>query len=170
MFPLRTKDEALFKFKELVNILRNQGLLVEYFRSDDGGEFRAMQPYFKEQGIQWEPSAPYAQQQNGVSERSIRTVLEKARTMLIHANLPKSFWAEALNTPVYLADRTPTSSLPDHKTPYEAWHEKKPDIQHLRVFGCTAWVLDYKTKGKMDPRGWKGTFMGYGNGKNQYRV
>jgi len=170
MFPLRTKDEALSKVKELVKTLRNQGLSVEYFRSDDGGGFRAMQSYFKEQGIQWEISAPYAQQQNGVAERSNRTILEKARTMLLHANLPKAHWAEALNTAVYLANRTPTSSLPDHKTPYEAWHGKKPDIQHLRVFGCTVWVVDHKPKGKMDPRGWRGTFMGYGNGKNQYRV
>ena len=170
MFPLRTKDEALSKVREIVNTLRNQGLSVEYFRSDDGGEFRGMQSYFKEQGIQWETSAPYAQQQNGVAERSNRTILEKARTMLIHANLSKSHWAEALNTAIYLANRTPTSSLPDHKTPYEAWHGRKPDMQHLRVFGCTVWVLDHKPKGKMDPRGWKGTFMGYGNGKNQYRV
>ena len=170
MFPLRTKDEALSKVKEVVNALRNQGLSVEDFRSDDGGEFRGMLPYFKEQGIQWEMSAPKAPEQNGVAERSNRTILEKARTMLIHANLSKAHWAEALNTAIYLANRTPTSSLPDHKTPYEAWHGRIPDVEHLRVFGCRAWVVDHKPKGKMDPRGWKGTFMGYGNGKNQYRV
>jgi transposase InsO family protein len=170
VWPLRKKDGAASKVKELFAMLRNQGLTVEYFRSDNGGEFRALVPYFKEHGIQWEPSAPYAPQQNGVAERGNRTILEKARTMLIHAGLSKTLWAEALNTAVYLVNRTPTSSLPEHKTPYEVWNGQKPDLHHLRVFGCPAWVLDYKPKGKMDPRGWKGTFVGYGNGKNQYRV
>jgi transposase InsO family protein len=170
VWPLREKKQAASKVKELFAMLRNQGHTVEYFHSDDGGEFRALVPYFKEHGIQWEPAAPYASQQNGVAERGNRIILEKGRAMLIHARLSKSHWAEALNTAVYLTNRTPTSSLPEHKTPYEVWHERKPDIHHLRVFGCTAWVLNYKSKGKMDPRGWKGIFMGYGNGKNQYRV
>ena len=114
-------------------------------RSDDGGEFRAMQCYFKEQRIQWETSAPYAQQQNGVADRSNRTILEKDRTMLIHANLSEAHWAEAPNTAIYLANRTPTSSLPNYQTPYEAWHGKKPNIQHLRVFGLQAQRQDGST-------------------------
>ena len=55
----------------------------------------------RENGITYEPSAPYTQNQSGVSERMNRRILEKARTMLLEACLPEGFWAEAVNTAVY---------------------------------------------------------------------
>ena len=50
--------------------------------------------------------------------------------MIHSAGLPLSFWAEAVNTAVYLRNRSPMSSLKD-STPYEYWHNEKPDISHL---------------------------------------
>ena len=54
----------------------------------------------RENRISYEPSAPYTQNQNGVSERVNRTIVENARTMLLEARLPASFWAEGVNTAV----------------------------------------------------------------------
>jgi hypothetical protein len=45
------------------------------------------------------------------------------------------FWGEAVVTTVYLQNRLPTKSRID-RTPYEAWHGRKPAVNHLRVFGC----------------------------------
>lgn len=42
-------------------------------------------------------------------------------------------------TVVYLLNRSPTKSLVD-STPYEAWHNKKLSVHHLRIFGCLAHV------------------------------
>ena len=59
--------------------------------------------------------------------------------MLIDAHLPHKFWAEALSTAVYLRNRSPTKAVED-KTPYEAWSGDRPNVKHLRVFGCIAYA------------------------------
>src|SRR5437660_1682679 len=47
----------------------------------------------KEEGITYEPSAPYTQNQNGISERINRTITEKAKSILLETGLPERFWA-----------------------------------------------------------------------------
>ena len=69
--------------------------------------------------------------QNGLAERMNRTIVESARSMMFHSNLSVNFWAEAVNTAVYLKNRSPI-------TPYECLFNRKPDVAHLRVFGCIA--------------------------------
>lgn len=41
---------------------------------------------------------PYTPQLNGVSERMIRTITEKARSMINSSKLNKCFWGEAVLT------------------------------------------------------------------------
>ncbi len=148
---LKSKDAIC---KELVTIFNQvktyTGPDLVYFRSDDVGEYQRLQSTFKENGILWEKSALYSQDQDGVSERSIQTVLERVRTMLIHAGLPSSLWPEAIAAACYITHRFPTKAL-GGKTPYEAWYKKKPDLAILCVYGCNAYVVDYhaKSKGKM---------------------
>ena len=55
--------------------------------------------------------APYSLQQNGVSERKNRTVMEMARCMLFEKKLPKLLWVAAVSTSVYLLNRLPTKSV-----------------------------------------------------------
>ena len=65
------------------------------FRCDNGKveyDNVIFQKILKEEGIMYEPSAPYTKNQNGVSERMNRTIMEKARSMLLEASLPESFW------------------------------------------------------------------------------
>ena len=45
--------------------------------------------------IQRQISCPATREQNGVAERMHRHIVETRLTLLLHANLPKSFWAEA---------------------------------------------------------------------------
>ncbi|KAL0349434.1 UNVERIFIED_CONTAM: Retrovirus-related Pol polyprotein from transposon TNT 1-94 [Sesamum angustifolium] len=78
-------------------------------------------------------------QQNGVSERKNRTVMEMARSMLQEKHLPKAFWAEAVYTAVYLLNRCPTKAV-QNMTPIEAWSGKKPSAKYLRVFGSIYYV------------------------------
>ncbi len=59
--------------------------------------------------------------------------------MLYHSKLSNRLWAEAVATAAYLRNRTMTSANEDCLTPYEKWYGRKPDISHLRVFGCTAY-------------------------------
>ncbi len=77
---LKSKDAIC---KELITIFNqvktNTGQDLRYFRSDDAGKYQGLQPTFKEKHILLEKSAPYAQDQDGVSERSIRTVEKEQR-------------------------------------------------------------------------------------------
>jgi len=66
-------------------------------------------------------------------------LVEAVRSMLIDANLPHTFWAEALSTAVYLKNHSPTKAVKD-MTPFEAWKNMRPKIGHLRVFGCDAFA------------------------------
>lgn len=75
----------------------------------------------------------YTPEQNGVAERANRTIVEKARSMLKEAGLSIKYWAEAVNTAVYLKNRSPTKAVQD-MTPEEAWTDMKVDLSHLRVF------------------------------------
>lgn len=172
-FPMTLKSKDPI-YKELVKIFNqvktHTGQNLKYFWSNNVGEYQGFQPTFEEKGILWEKSAPYAQDQDGVSKRSIRTIFEKARTMLIHAGLLSSLWQEAIVAACYITNRLPTKVLVG-KTPYEVSYKKKPDLANLRIYGCNAYVVDYhaRSKGKMAPRSRIGTLVGY-EGKNQWRI
>ena len=81
-----------------------------------------------------------------------RTLVETVQTMLADSRLPHSFWAEALSTAAYLINQSPTKTLGD-KTPFEAWYGKKPNVNHLRVFGCSAYIhVPKDERKKLDPK------------------
>lgn len=115
------KRQALKTFKEFVAVMENlTGKRVKILRSDNGGEY--ISEDFKEfcatSGIKREETVPMSPQQNGVSERLNRTIMENARSMLHHAHLPLRFWAEAANTAVCLCNRSQTVAL-QGMTPFE---------------------------------------------------
>ena len=76
----------------------------------------------------------YSPQQNGVVERRNQTVVGMARALLKQRGMPAFFWGEAVVSAVYILNRSPTKAV-DGRTPYEAWHGRKPAVSHLRVFG-----------------------------------
>lgn len=93
--------------------------------------------------------------------------MDKVRCMLAETGLEEDFWAEAASTAVYLINRTPNSVL-KFKLPEEIWSGSKPDLSHLRRFGCTAYV--HKVQEKTKPRALKGVFVGYPFGVKGYKV
>ena len=54
---------------------------------------------------------PRTPQENGVSERMNRTIMERARSMRLHAGLPPHFWVEAVNIAAYLISMSPSTAL-----------------------------------------------------------
>ena len=95
-------------------------------------------------------------------------MVEMARCLLKSMRVPSIFWGEAVRTAVYILNRSPTKAL-NKKTPYEAWHGKKPKVSHLRIFGCVAHV---KRVGpginKLADRSSKMVFIGYESGTKGY--
>ncbi|CAL8998022.1 unnamed protein product [Prunus brigantina] len=108
--------------------------------------------------------------QNGVAERKNRTIVEMAKCMMIEKKIPLEFWAEAVNTAVYVQNRCPTKAL-DKKTPFEAYSGRKPGVKHLRVFGslCYAHVPSHQRQ-KLDLASTRCIFLGYGSCEKGYRL
>ena len=66
--------------------------------------------------------------------------------------MPLKFWAEAINTTSYIQNQV-TSRFLDDKTPYEIWYDVKPNVEHLKVFGCICYVLIHDVnRKKLDRR------------------
>ena len=81
--------------------------------------------------------------------------------MLMEAKLSPDLWAEAIATAVYLKNRSPTKALSD-VTPEEAWIGQKPNLRHLRIFGCRALVkVPDSRRRKWDAKSQEYIFVGY---------
>ena len=146
--------------------------LERTFRTDNGGEYtsKKFEEFLKSEGIRLECTIPKTPEQNGVAERLNRTLVESARSMLLHARLPHEFWAEAISTAVYIRNRCPTKAVSE-MTPYEAWYGEKPKVEHLRVFGCDAYShIPKDERSKFDSKARKCILLGYGNQTKGYRL
>jgi hypothetical protein len=98
-------------------------------------------------GIRQEFTNSYTPQQIGVAKRKNRTIVEMARSMLKTKQLGNEFWAEAVHTAVYTLNRCPTRVVLD-LTLKEAWSRYKPNVAHMRIFGCIAYAHVPKEKRK----------------------
>lgn len=100
-------------------------------------------------------------EQNGVSVRMNRMITETTCSMLYHGKLQMKFWAEAAKTAVYLRNLSPTVAV-HGMTPYECWHGSKPDVNHLRIFGCNAYVhIPNQNSEKLNSKSLTCVFIGY---------
>ncbi|WVZ80471.1 hypothetical protein U9M48_027942 [Paspalum notatum var. saurae] len=108
VFFMESKDEAFGFVWDLVLRLRNEShKAMRPIRSDNGGEFRnsRFENFCRNLGLEHQFSSPYTPPQNGVVERKNRTLVEMARTMIDEHRTPRRFWAEAVNTACYFANR-----------------------------------------------------------------
>ncbi|KAL0326872.1 UNVERIFIED_CONTAM: Retrovirus-related Pol polyprotein from transposon TNT 1-94 [Sesamum angustifolium] len=164
-------NDVFKKFKNLVE--KQSGRSIKVLRSDRGKEYNNSEfdKFCEEEGIEHQTTVSYNPQQNGVSERKNRTVMEMARSMLQEKNLPKAFWAEAVYTAVYLLlNRCPTNAV-QTMTPIEAWSGKKPSAKHLRVFGSICYVhIPTEKRHKLEEKTEKGIFLGYSTQSKGYRI
>jgi hypothetical protein len=124
----------------------------------------AMLEFTSECGIERQHTVRARPQQNGVAERANRVLSERITAMMNESGLAMVFWGEALAALVHVWNRCPTAAL-DNATPYELWNRRKPDVSHLRVWGCTAYVHVQKDKRPaLHPHYGKYVFIGYPDG------
>ncbi|GBP89948.1 Retrovirus-related Pol polyprotein from transposon TNT 1-94 [Eumeta japonica] len=119
--------------------------------------------------VHTDTSNPYTPQQNGLSERMNRTLVERAKCMMFNADLSKNYWAEAVTTAAYIINRSPTHALSDI-TPHEVWTGQKPDLSNIRIFGCPAMVhIPKEKRQKLDMKSRQLIFVGYSECTKGYR-
>lgn len=173
VYFLKSKTEAFDVFRDFKKLVENQTeRTIKIFRTDNGGEFcsNEFSRFLKQNGIIHQTTNPYTPEQNGLAERMNRTIVEKAKCMLFDAKLNVSFWAEAVNTAVYLINRSVASALVD-KTPEEIWTGVKPDLSHLRIFGSDCMVhVPKQRRRKWSPKSTKMIFVGYSEDTKGFRM
>jgi hypothetical protein len=161
----KTAEVTLQIFREFhVESEQQTGRKLKKVRLDMGREWCNLlwDRYTKENGIILDFTTPYAHQQNGRAERSMRTLLDMGRSMLADAGLPQKYWADAVQTAAYIRNFIPpTSDIT--AIPAERWSKKRQDVSHLRAFGCTCYVhvpVEISPS-KLSPRSVKLTLIGY---------
>jgi hypothetical protein len=75
----------------------------------------------------------------------------------------------AVKAAVYILNRLGTDANKG-ETPFQRWHKEVPDLSHMKVFGCEAFVHEEKYKQKLDHRAWKGIFVGYDRQNGTYII
>ncbi|GBN35500.1 Retrovirus-related Pol polyprotein from transposon TNT 1-94 [Araneus ventricosus] len=108
VFFMESKSEESNCLKVFLSEAKTACHTIKEFLSDGGGEFKNFQVcgMLQSRGINISYSIPYTPEQNGATERENRTIVEAARSILHHKGLPLKLWAEAVNTTVYVLNRT----------------------------------------------------------------
>ena len=115
-------------------------------------------------------SAPYEHEQNGLAERGIQNVSQRAMCQLFGANMSQGFWPYAVENAVFLINRSPTTMLKE-KTPFEAWTGKCPNIKHLRTFGETGYVhIPPETRKKWTKKSCPCQLLGHTSQSRNYKL
>ena len=133
---------------------RQLGTTLKCKKFDRGGKFLSnkQKMYMAENGIEYQTSMPDSPQQNGRVERFQQTVVNGAEAMRHHTGLSNGFWIYAVKAKLH-AYNTTLIIWADYKTPKELWSGEKPDISHIRVFRCLAWVhILKKHRHKLEPK------------------
>jgi len=110
------------------------GYDIKRFQCDNGrGEYnnKTFRYVLTARGTTYEPCPPYAHHKNGIAERMIRTITEKATPMMIDSQAPIQFWGEAVDTAVYLHQRSPNEGLKrNDRDGYQALYETPYEMLH----------------------------------------
>lgn len=145
---------------------------IKTLRTDRGGEFTSneFKSFCETTGINRHLTAPYSPQQNGVVERRNQTLMEMTRSILKHMSVPNYLWGEGVRHATYIINRVGTKVL-KNQTPYEALKGRKPNIEHLKVFGCIGYAkVDTPHQRKLDDRLRILVHLGIEPGSKAYRL
>lgn len=174
VYFIKNKAESIEKFKLFRSLAENQTKKkIQKFRSDNGTEYfgENFDSYLTSIGIIYQSSTQqHTPKYKGIAEQMNRTLIEKGRCMLFGGNLNLNFWAEAISTAAYLVNRSLSCGFIE-KTPQEIWTLKKPNVSHLRVFGCKA-IMNIPNGNckKSDPKSKVCIMVGYSEASKAYRL
>lgn len=171
-YPLTSKSEVRDHLVAFCSYTVTQfSLPVKSIQADNGTEFvnRALQSFLTAKGMHLRLSCPYTSPQNGKAECTLRTLNNICHTLLIHAHMPPTYWAEALATATFPLNRRPSSAI-QNDIPYALLFGHPPDYSHLRVFGCLCYPnLSTTASHKLAPRSTACVFLGNPKSHKGYR-
>ncbi|UYV65931.1 hypothetical protein LAZ67_3005907 [Cordylochernes scorpioides] len=173
VYFLKHKDQVIEYFDIFrARAERETGHKIKRLRTDNGLEYcnENFKQKLKSLGIKHELTNSYSPQQNGVSERLNRSLLDMARASMHNADLPQKFWAESVNCAAYIKNRSLCSAL-DNKVPEEIWLSRKVSVRHFKIFGALAYAhIPKQKRKKFDRRAKRCILVGYSTQSKGYRL
>jgi hypothetical protein len=169
---LKHKSDANPAIWQFIALIRTQyGKVIREFQIDAGGEFKSKEltEFLKELGVNILTSVPHMHQQNSCAEHFIRTIINKSQAIQLEFCAPQSWWEFAVDCAIHVYNCTPIQRH-NWKMPVENLTHTKPDVTHLRVFGCSAYVFlpEEVHHNKLNPKSELMTFIGYPQGVKGY--
>ena len=127
----------------------DHGVIVSDYMADNG-VFRAnaFVKHIHQQNQKIRYCGVNAHHQNGVAERSIRTVSEMSRSLLLHSSMKwkdgidSSLWPMAVDYAVYIYNNLPTSSGLSPNDLFTGARSPAHKLKDIHVWGCPVYVLD----------------------------
>ena len=135
-----------------------QKLSIKCVRTVNGGEFEGeFQRKLDLRSITLEHTPPDTPQYNGVAERELGLLREKAVILMEELddviNVPQEkLWAQAVLFACDVTNKSVATSTDGGKSPYELWFEKFPTADHLRPFGAGGYARQKVRQHKMAPK------------------
>ncbi|KAK3005552.1 hypothetical protein RJ639_015977 [Escallonia herrerae] len=123
IYAIRKKSDVYHSFKKWKALIENETWnKIKCLKSNNRGEYRdgRFQVLCSNNGIRLIRTVKRTPQENDLAERMNRTIMERARRMRIHADLPLQLWATAVDTTIYIINRNPASAL-NGGNPEEEW-------------------------------------------------
>jgi hypothetical protein len=162
--------EGKQRFEQFANI---HGVKIKAYRADNG--IMAKKEYMKSIEINQQTitlSGVNNHSQNGIAERNIRTVSDRARTMLLHAiekwpeAITLDLWPFALKMDVDIHNATPGKSGLSPEEIFTKQKARQDRLVDFHPFGCPVFVLDPKLQQghklpKWQPRARQAIYLGH---------
>ena len=169
--PLCSKAAAVTAAKDFLEMVCIQhNAQVVGWMSDAGGEYKSelFNRALLEKGINIYQSAPWTPMQNGRAKRLGRTLMDKSESMRHQACIPDSWWEFVFAHATHIYNRTLVAHLKWH-TPHEMLKGEMPIIDHLRIFGCGAFIYlpAMARANKMAPKSELMTYIGVAPGNER---
>ena len=164
LFLLKHKIEVLSVFKHFKSMVETQfNSKLKILRTNNGFEYinNDFKSFCPTSGILHQSSCPHTPEQNGVSERKHRHIVETGLTLLYQSHLPLNYWSYAFSATTYLINRMPSLVLGFH-SPWEKVYSKPPSLHALKAFGCAYCpYLRPFNQNKLQSRSKPCVFLGY---------
>jgi Reverse transcriptase (RNA-dependent DNA polymerase)/gag-polypeptide of LTR copia-type len=168
---IRNKSDAKQEILNFMEKCKTQfGAYPKVFRSDRGGEYidSELQKYLSSKGVIFQCTVANSPQQNGISERKNRTLVEAVRTLLLEKNLPHYLWGEALHHATFTFNNLP--KINESKSPQEKFFNKKSEIEFIEFGSSVIFKLNTQNLSKLKPKGEHGIFVGFDRNSKGYRI
>lgn len=110
VYIIKKKCEVFQCFKDYCMMVQSKfRTKIGVLRTDNGGEYVSsdFKRFCAENVTVLDYTTAYTPEQNGKAERFNRSLVEKARSMIFDAGMPKYFWNEAVLMAAYLMNRVP---------------------------------------------------------------